>query len=454
MTDSEIHFEIDLVGQARNGDREAMASIYTATYPELWRTARALVKNEDDARDILQDAYLKAFTHLDQLADPAALRPWLRQITANTARKYLSSRKPLLFSELTEEDGEPFPDVPDPDESVLPETALDRKETYRLVRETLETLSDEQRLVLGMYYYEDQPIRAIAQTLELPENTVKSHLRRGRKRVEETLRELEKQGLRLFGLAPLSAFRIALHRQTAELAVPAPAQVTKRIAADGAAALSRGTVRAVKAGSHLLRRVLAAAAAGGVIGGAVWGVGRLVRQKQPAPPDPIPDTSVSTSLETEAPKSTLEHLELPAVLHLPGNSYSGESKEFTGDGWKITLTDRFTEAESEMGFDGYYTSPYCGVMILKEPFSLQKGLEDQTLEEYIVCVMENNNQAGHGLEMDGLIYYRYTRDGRSGWNYAFKGSEAFYLVQFICRDEDTEQLEDLIFFFAKSVTVE
>ena len=153
MTDSEIHFEIDLVGQARNGDREAMASIYTATYPELWRTARALVKNEDDARDILQDAYLKAFTHLDQLADPAALRPWLRQITANTARKYLSSRKPLLFSELTEEDGEPFPDVPDPDESVLPETALDRKETYRLVRETLETLSDEQRLVLGMYYY-------------------------------------------------------------------------------------------------------------------------------------------------------------------------------------------------------------------------------------------------------------------------------------------------------------
>ena len=136
----------------------------------------------------------------------------------------------------------------------------------------------------------------------------------------------------------------------------------------------------------------------------------------------------------------------------------GRSQVFEGDGYTITLRNIFREQESEMGFDAYYNSSVCGVMVLKEPFSLEEGLQDMPLVEYVEGVIQNNGHDAHPLETDGLIYYRYSREysGQpvSGWSYSFKGSDAFYVFQFVCLASDAEKLADTIFFFAKSVTVE
>ena len=311
MKQTEKPSDAELVRLAKAGDRDAMARIYETTYSELWRTARALVKNETDAADILQDAYLRAFTRLDQLSDPEALRPWLRQIAANTARNHLCRKKPLLFSELSDEDESAIPDVPEEDVSVLPEPALDKKETARLVREALDGLTDGQRLVMGLYYYEDQPIRGIAETLELSENTVKGQLRSGRKKVEETLRGTD--GVKLSGLAPLALFRALLRQEGARIDTAAPARITSRIAAEGASALSGGTVRAVGAGSVLIKKVIVAAAAVAVLGGAVWGIGAIAGRNQPAPPDQIPDTALETR-DPDAPR------DIPSITTVIGRA--------------------------------------------------------------------------------------------------------------------------------------
>ena len=87
--------------------------------------------------DILQDSYMKAFAHLDQLRDGNFL-PWMRTIAANTARDWLKKQRPLLFSELnTDEDmDEPVEErFADDRAEHLPEQVMEQKETVRLVRE-------------------------------------------------------------------------------------------------------------------------------------------------------------------------------------------------------------------------------------------------------------------------------------------------------------------------------
>lgn len=136
------------------------------------------------------------------------------------------------------------------------------------------------------------------------------------------------------------------------------------------------------------------------------------------------------------------------------NGKYGKSKVFTGDGYQITLTEQFTEQKSEMGFDGYYTSYFGGVMIIVEPFTLEKGLADETVEEYVANVIKNNRTDAQPEERDELVFYRYKRDGLCGWNFAFKGDKAFYLVQFLCRDVDASELEELFFTLAKMMKVD
>lgn len=136
------------------------------------------------------------------------------------------------------------------------------------------------------------------------------------------------------------------------------------------------------------------------------------------------------------------------------NGKYGKSKVFTGDGYQITLTEQFSEQKSEVGFDGYYTAYFAAVMIKIEPFTLKRSLEDETVEEYIANVIRNNQTDAKPEEKDGFVFYQYKRDGMCGWNFAFKGEKAFYLVQFLCREADASEMEELFFSVAGTIKVE
>ena len=138
----------------------------------------------------------------------------------------------------------------------------------------------------------------------------------------------------------------------------------------------------------------------------------------------------------------------------PDKDSIGAEKVFKGDGYSITLTDRFNEKESTQGFDGYYVADFCGVMVKIEPFSLADYLEGESVAEYLRAVAQNNGHDAEISEEDGLTYYRYYRSGNAGWEFAYKGSDAFFLVQFICREDHEEALNDFIMGFAKSVIVD
>ena len=205
-----------LIEKAKRNDQEAISELYWYSSSELLRVVKVMVKDDDTVNDILQDTYIKAFARLDQLQNPERLIPWLKVIANNTAKDWLKKKKPILFSEMSNQegmDGLSFVETREStDIDVNPEMAADEKEVQRLVMEILDQLPEDQRMVVGMFYYEEMPVKDIAETLGVSENTVKSRLGYARKKIKEQVLELEKQGTKLYTVAPFVFFLYLLRR--------------------------------------------------------------------------------------------------------------------------------------------------------------------------------------------------------------------------------------------------
>lgn len=199
-----------LVQKARENDQEALAEIYKISSPAVYKTIWVLIKDEDTVYDILQDTYVKAFTRLNQLQNPDKLIPWLKMIANNLAKDWLKKSKPVFFTDIY--GGEELEDIPfeesieDVRSELNPEMAMDQQEAKRLVMEILDHLPEDQRVVIGMFYYEEMSVKDIAQTLGVSENTVKSRLSYGRKKIKEQVMDLEKRGTKLYSVAPFVFF--------------------------------------------------------------------------------------------------------------------------------------------------------------------------------------------------------------------------------------------------------
>ena len=323
-----------LVALAREGDQDALAALYEKTYNEVFYTIKSMIKDEDTVLDILQDTYVKAFTHLDRFQGDSKFSPWVRQIGANTARDYLKKKKPMLFTDLAagEEPDEPVEEhFADLDAGNLPDEVLDRAETTRLVREIIDGLPEDQRAVIGMYYYQEMPVKDIAAALGASESAVKSRLLYGRRKIEAQVRDLEKKGTKLYGLAPIPFLLWLMGAQEAKAAQLPNGQIFQNVLASAgqAGAAGAGTASATGAGAASQGGTAAAvgakaaavgakAAAGGlgaaklgliavaavaVIGAGVYGVSRL---SQPtARPEENSNSSVSIS-DGSAPIQTEE----------------------------------------------------------------------------------------------------------------------------------------------------
>lgn len=199
-----------LVQKARENDQEALAEIYKISSPAVYKTIWVLIKDEDTVYDILQDTYVKAFTRLDQLQNPDKLIPWLKMIANNLAKDWLKKSKPVFFTDIY--GGEELEDIPfeesieDVRSELNPEMAMDQQEAKRLVMEILDHLPEDQRVVIGMFYYEEMSVKDIAQTLGVSKNTVKSRLSYGRRKIKEQVLDLEKRGTKLYSVAPFVFF--------------------------------------------------------------------------------------------------------------------------------------------------------------------------------------------------------------------------------------------------------
>lgn len=195
----------EAIEKARKGEEQGFSFLYEKTYKSKYYLALQYMKNKEAAEDVLQEAYMKAFSKLDKLSEPEAFEGWLGTIVANTAKNALVRKNPLLFTDVAvDNEGEEFTyDVEDENPENQPEMAYTREETRELVHSLMDSLSEEQRMCILMFHIEGASISEIAEAMDCSENTVKSRLNYGRKNLKVKAEELQKKGYKLYSVAPV-----------------------------------------------------------------------------------------------------------------------------------------------------------------------------------------------------------------------------------------------------------
>lgn len=177
-----------LITRAQSGDHEAFDALMRKYEARMFRTAMRILGNESEAEDAVQQAFLAAFQNLSRFRGDSALTTWLTRITMNESLGIVRKRRKNLVALAQAPHQEGDGTVHEPaSEADTPEEAALRAERRRLVHESMRLVRPSYLRVMKLRVIEDLSVEEIGQRLEMPLNTVKVHLFRGRKAMKEYL---------------------------------------------------------------------------------------------------------------------------------------------------------------------------------------------------------------------------------------------------------------------------
>ena len=187
--------ESDLLARARRHDKAAIRTLVRHHNRRLFRVARSILKDDWEAEDAVQEAYVKAFTHLDDFQEKSKFSTWLTRIVVNEALGRLRKRRPTadLFADIdtvAASDDEarivPFPlAASQPD----PERAMAQTEIHALLEKAIDALPDPFRIVLVARVIEEMSVEETAEMYGLKPETVKTRLHRARALLRDDLEQ-------------------------------------------------------------------------------------------------------------------------------------------------------------------------------------------------------------------------------------------------------------------------
>ncbi len=172
----------ETVTAAKAGDRKAFEQLVRATCAETYTLAYRLTGNGEDAHDVMQEAYLRAWKGLKRYRGDAAFTTWLYRITANCASTHLSRRSRDRHDSLGDDDV-----VADDRADADPESRLGVADDRERLQVALQSLPPEMRAVVVLRDVYDLPHEAIAAELGISEGAAKVRLHRARRKLRERL---------------------------------------------------------------------------------------------------------------------------------------------------------------------------------------------------------------------------------------------------------------------------
>src|ERR1700733_2902527 len=177
-----------LVAAAKNGDHQAYAELCRRHSQRTLRTVLRITRNIADAEDTLQEALLKAYTHMGQCGVRSGFSPWLTRIAINAALMLLRKRRSQpVFGFEVDPEADDFR-LPEPVEtSYNPEEACTQSALENELAQAIRYLPPNLRVVMQIRYREDASMAQIAKTLGISESAVKSRLLRARSRIRKRL---------------------------------------------------------------------------------------------------------------------------------------------------------------------------------------------------------------------------------------------------------------------------
>lgn len=256
---------LNAVKGAKAHDDEAFQVLYEKTK----RVALAVIKRycdvSGDYEDILQETYLRVYQSIGQLTQEDKVQAWINRIAANTAIRHNMKKRPQLFSEMADEEGN-IPEFRDERQEAEPEIVADRKAVSGIVLQVMEELPEDQRDALWMVYGQKVTIREMAASLGISENTIKSRLYQGRKKLLARREDFRKLGIEL-NIIPISVLVALAFREEVYAAVEIGA------GAGTAAAAAKTAAKAGKApGSAAAGEGMSGASAAAGTGAAAAGI--------------------------------------------------------------------------------------------------------------------------------------------------------------------------------------
>lgn len=175
-----------LINEYLGGEERSLDLLVAKYFRRLYSFIYSLTGSQKDAEDLTQEAFVKAWRSLKKFDREKNFRTWLFTIAKNCAIDQLRRKKPLLFSELENDEGISAIDQL-ADTSPLPSEQAEQIISHALLNQSLDKLPLKQHSVIALYYQNDLNFREIAEIMDEPINTVKSRHRRALLALQQTL---------------------------------------------------------------------------------------------------------------------------------------------------------------------------------------------------------------------------------------------------------------------------
>ena len=304
----------ELVSSAKSGNKKSFDKLYEVTHNDVWYNCLSLLKDEENAKDIMQETYITAFLKLDTLNDEQKFCGWITSIAVNKCKNKLKGKVEYQI------DDEVLITEAETDELMLPEEYITKAEKRKVLLQIMEdTLSFNQYQTVLMFYFDEMSISEIAQGLEISEGTVKSRLNSSRAKMKTAIEDYEKKsGDKLHGVVVVPFFTTIFKEEAKSLAVPnitiklPNGQTLATSATKGIATGAKSTVSSIvkaTATATVKTKVIAVVCGATILAGiSAVGISILAgcnAEKEPTEPSVISSTVQTSTVPTTVPKTTV-----------------------------------------------------------------------------------------------------------------------------------------------------
>lgn len=343
----------ELVLSAKNGNKKAFDKLYKLTSNDVWFTCVSLLKDEENAKDIMQETYITAFLKLNTLKDEEKFCGWLTAIATNKSKNKLKGKVEYQI------DDEVLIAKTETDELMLPEEYINKAEKRKVLLQIIEdTLSFNQYQVVLMFYFNELSIAEIAQALEISEGTVKSRLNSSRAKMKTAIEDYEKKsGDKLHGVVVVPFFTTIFKEEAKSLAVPnitiklPNGQTLATSATKGFATGAKSTVSSIvkaTATATVKTKVIAVVCGATILAG-TSAVGISILAGCNAEKEPTEPSVISSTVQTSTVQTSTVSSEVSKAIEDNGLKVDKDGNITDKNGKKVEVKDGKVEVKTGDG---------------------------------------------------------------------------------------------------------
>lgn len=343
----------ELVLSAKNGNKKAFDKLYELTHNDVWYNCLSLLKDEENAKDIMQETYITAFLKLDTLNDEQKFCGWITSIAVNKCKNKLKGKVEYQI------DDEVLITEAETDELMLPEEYITKTEKRKVLLQIMEdTLSFNQYQTVLMFYFDEMSISEIAQGLEISEGTVKSRLNSSRAKMKTAIEDYEnKSGDKLHGVVVVPFFTTIFKEEAKSLAVPnitiklPNGQTLATSATKGIATGAKSTVSSIvkaTATATVKTKVIAVVCGATILAG-ISAVGISILAGCNAEKEPTEPSVISSTVQTSTVQTSTVSSEVSKAIEDNGLKIDKDGNITDKNGKKVEVKDGKVEVKTDDG---------------------------------------------------------------------------------------------------------